>query len=95
MRSVVGPGTVSADAYQAASCPVQKYGVLKISWRQRICTPCSPACSINGMCFASMACMISEMEPSPSVIPRLIWIRPDFIILGIFVKLEVRNWKLG
>src|SRR6476469_5746531 len=83
MRSVVGPGTDSAEAYQALSWPGQKYGVLKISCRQRICTPWRPASSISGMCFCTMASIISWMEPSPSVIGKLIWMRPDLIILGI------------
>ena len=34
MISVVGPGTDSADAYHALSCPGQKYGVLKIIQHQ-------------------------------------------------------------
>ncbi len=83
MRSVVGPGTDSAEAYQAASCPGQKYGVLKISCKQRICTPCRPASSMYGMCFCTMASMISSMLPCPSVRGRLIWMRPDLMILGM------------
>src|SRR5690349_16808471 len=83
IRSVVGPGTVSADSYQALSCPGQKYGVLKISCRHRICTPCSPAFSIYGICFCTIASLISSMVPSPSVFGKLICINPDLIILAI------------
>src|SRR3712207_6593074 len=83
MRSVVGPGTLSAEAYQALSWPGQKYGVLKISCKHKICTPPSPAFSMYGRCFCTMASLISSMVPSPSVLGKLIWIRPDFIILGI------------
>src|SRR5580704_2064710 len=37
------------------------------------------------MCFRTMASLISSMLPSPSVFGRLIWIRPDLMILGILI----------
>src|SRR6186713_1417521 len=79
----MGPGTVSADSYQALSWPGQKYGVLKISCIQSICTPFFPASSINGICFCTIASLISSMVPSPSDLGRDICINPDLIILGI------------
>src|SRR5687767_7736591 len=83
MRSVVGPGTVSADSYQALSWPGQKYAVLKISCTQRICTPCSPADSVYGVCYCTIASLLSSGVPYPSVFGKLICIKPDLIILAI------------
>src|ERR1041384_3631848 len=38
---------------------------------------------MRGRCFCTMASFISSMVPSPSDFGRLIWMRPDLMILGI------------
>src|SRR5688500_9221021 len=35
------------------------------------------------MCFCIMASLISSIVPSPSVLGRLIWIKPDLMIHGM------------
>jgi hypothetical protein len=77
--STVGPGTGSAASYQRLSCPGQKYGPLKISWRHRIWTPFLPASWIIGMCFSSIAAWISATDFDSSLMGLLAWIRPDVI----------------
>src|SRR5437660_12904898 len=81
--SVVGPGTGSAASYQRLSWPGQKYGPLKISCRQRICTPFFPASSISGACLSNIACLILATGCDSSLIGLLHWMRPAMSLRGI------------
>src|SRR3989339_1861848 len=79
-RSTVGPGTLSAVLYHLMSCEGQKYGVVKISCMQRICTPCLPAFSMKGMCFSNIADVMASMLPSPSCMGSEHCMIPDLIL---------------
>src|SRR5436309_3902104 len=62
---VVGPsGIFSTASYQRVCCSAQKYGVVKTSCIQRICTPCAAASSINFKCFSTFWRLISSIEAS-------------------------------
>src|SRR5258708_447134 len=89
--SVVGPGTDSAASYQRLSCPGQKYGPLKISWRQSTCTPFLPASSINGTCLSSIAFLIFSTGCDSSLIGLLHWIRPPISLRGM----QGSSWHHG
>src|SRR5215217_4458392 len=61
----VGPsGIRSTASYQRVCCSAQKYGVVKISCMQMICTPCSAACSIKVKCFSIFRRLISSIGRS-------------------------------
>src|SRR5688572_29805314 len=80
---VVGPsGIFSTESYQRGFCSAQKYGPVKISWKQRIWTPCRAASSIIFRCFSMLA---SRMVSSFSSVPQacFAWMRPHFTILVI------------
>src|SRR5688500_11726750 len=90
--STVGPGPVSAvSAHFERSFDGQKYGPLKISWRQRIWTPCLPASSIIGMCFSSMALRIVSTDAFGSLIGFDIWIRPPMTSRAMCVLVRKRE----
>src|SRR6476661_9716248 len=87
--SIVGPGTASAASYQRLSWPGQKYGPLKISWRQRIWTPFLPASWIIGRCFSSIAAWISATDLVSSLIGFEAWMRPLMTLRDMF---ELLSW---
>src|SRR5215213_9992128 len=61
----VGPsGIRSTASYQRVCCSAQKYGVVKISCMQSICTPCFAASSINFRCFSIFSRLISSIGRS-------------------------------
>src|SRR5215211_4730551 len=61
----VGPsGIRSTASYQRVCCSAQKYGVVKISCIQTICTPCFAASSINFKCFSIFSRLISSIGRS-------------------------------
>src|SRR2546423_15675870 len=78
MTSVVGPGTASAISHHLESWLGQKYGPLKTSCKERIWTPCSPAFSMYGRCFSSIASRTSGTEALSSFSALLIWMSPHF-----------------
>ena len=56
---VVGPsGIFSVASYHRVFCSAQKYGPVKISCMQTICTPCFAAWSRNVICFSMFASRI-------------------------------------
>ena len=56
---VVGPsGIFSTESYQRVDCSAQKYGPVKISCMQMICTPAAPASSMYFSVFSSCASRI-------------------------------------
>src|SRR5438128_5021541 len=62
---VVGPsGIFSTASYQRVCCSAQKYGVVKTSCMQRICTPCFAASSIIARCFSMFRRLISSIGAS-------------------------------
>src|SRR5215212_5138813 len=65
MSLTVGPsGMRSTASYQRVCCSAQKYGVVKTSCMQSICTPCAAASSINFKCFSMLSRLISSMGAS-------------------------------
>src|SRR6478736_3864523 len=91
----VGPGTGSAASYQRTACDGQKYKPLKISCRQRICTPFLPASSIIGRCFSNMADWISVTLLVSSLIGFEHWISPHFTVLAILVLHQNDRMTVG
>src|ERR1044072_8554899 len=62
---VVGPsGIFSTASYQRVCCSAQKYGVVKTSCMQSICTPCAAASSMSFKCFSMLSRLISSMGAS-------------------------------
>src|SRR5947209_8599484 len=90
--STVGPGTASAASYQRRSCPGQKYGPLKISCRQRICTPFLPASWMNGRCFSSIADWISATDLVSSLMGLAAWMRPEMTLRLMLVRHQGRGF---
>src|ERR1700748_2930273 len=88
-RLTVGPGTSSAMSHHFESCEGQKYGPLKTSCRQRICTPFLPASSMNGRCFSNIASRTAGTEAWGSLSGLLHWIRPPMTLRAmLFLSLE-------
>ncbi len=79
----MGPGTASAMSHQRASCEGQKYGPLKTSCRQRICTPFLPASSMKGRCFSNIASRTAATEAFGSLRGLLHWMRPPMTLRAI------------
>src|SRR5438045_1286841 len=86
---VVGPsGIFSTASYQRVCCSAQKYGVVKTSCMQRICTPCFAASSIIARCFSMFARLISSI--GASVGPAFFaCINPHLTVLGIVALRDI------
>src|SRR5262249_58994641 len=72
-----------AASYQRTFCEGQKYGPLKISCKQRICTPFLPASSSMGRCFSNIADGISATGFDSSLTGFEAWINPHFTVRAI------------
>src|SRR4029078_196221 len=89
----VGPsGIRSTDSYQRVCCSAQKYGVVKISCMQSICTPCFAASSINFKCFSMLSRLISSI--GRSVAPAFEhWISAHLTVRGISYSSSLQDGK--
>src|SRR4051812_12474120 len=72
----------STASYHRGFCSAQKYGPVKISCMQRICTPSFPARSISFRCFSTLASRMTSIFSSVSH-ACVAWIRPHFTIWDI------------
>src|SRR5688572_24044141 len=89
MSFVVGPsGIASARPYHFLSWDGQKYGPVKISWKQSICTPAFPAFSMNGMWASIIPFRCSSQGRSVGILFAT-WMRPAFTILAMGF---LRDW---
>ncbi len=90
MSFVVGPSGIGSTAsYQRVLCSAQKYGPVKISCIDRICTPSRPACSMRPRCFSTFASRIvsifSWVEQA-----CVAWINPHFTTRGMSALRDAR-----
>src|ERR1043166_1032985 len=83
IKRTVGPsGIRSTASYQRVFCSAQKYGVVKTSCIQMICTPCFAACSIKPRCFSMLSRFISSIGASVGA-ALVHWISPHLTVRGI------------
>src|SRR5918996_305356 len=83
IRRTVGPsGMRSTASYQRVCCSAQKYGVVKTSCMQMICTSCFAASSRNVMCFSILSRLISSIGASVGA-AFVHWMSPHLTVRGI------------
>src|ERR1043165_4458089 len=83
IKRTVGPsGIRSTASYQRVCCSAQKYGVVKTSCMQMICTPCFAAPSRERRCFSMFSRLISSIGRSVGA-AFVHWISPHLTVRGM------------